>query len=188
MPPDAVSQAQERVQAESGKLTQLASDAHLVSQRRATALLPVMNLSGLMQARRGGIEDVIDRATNAFQSMINAQTGRVGAAEQGLEFAIDREELAQKQEEERFATEFALRQLTGGQIEFGGETFKIPAPKQTGGTGDPSTYYDDSPTSFAQPEQQPARPLPRFKSQMEGQTSKGGQWMFSGGQWLPIVD
>lgn len=154
---------------------------NLVSQRRSTALLPVMNLSNMIQARQGGITDVIDRATNAFNSLLGAQQGRATQAQQ------------------EFENRLALTRLTGGNITLpDGTEFNIPAPSSgtDTGMGTGNNYYgDDTGTipqpsvSFPQPtEPQPKRIIPRFAGESEGRISPQGQWIFISGEWLPIVD
>lgn len=83
----------------------------LVSQRRATSLLPVMNLSGLYQAQEGGIDDTIQRGTNAFSALVGAQQGRAQIAQQDFSNVMDQlrlqETMRQFNEQQTMAREGA---------------------------------------------------------------------------------
>jgi len=103
---------------------------NLVAQRRASALTPVTGLTGLIGAKLGGIEDVIQRGVGAFQSLVGAQQGRVGLEQTGYELALRQLVEQEGKRQWEFEQELKAKQLTGGKITLpNGEVIDIPRPE-----------------------------------------------------------
>jgi len=156
----------------------------LVSQRRGTALMPIMNLTNMMAARQGGIGDTIDRGVGAFQSLIGAQQGKVGLAQTNYQMALDN--LVRQQQ--KMAAEQATKQQ---EFENNLALAKFEQDKKTAGSAglDPTIAAllagslgngAGTPTQTATGE-----PAPNFSPGDGPKTSPGGQWVYTNGKWQP---
>lgn len=183
----------------------------LVSQRRASALTPVMGLTGLIGAKLGGIEDVIQKGTNAFQSLVGAQQGRVGLAQTSYNLALN--QLIQQAQQEQWqaeqsrsaeqqkldriqqqlAMEIGLKETTGGTVTLpSGETIKIPsalerliagrAPKEPKSAID-QTIEDMLLRTLTEQIATPTEPKPNRTPEESGHTDTGRVWTSERGEW-----
>lgn len=163
----------------------------LAASRRGAALTPVMGLTGLIGAKLGGIEDVIQKGINAFQSLVAGQQGRVGLAQTSYDLALQQLVQQAQAEQQAWENQFAEQQLA--------QQWKIAnLPPQRAPAAPKSEFelwWEEQMKKILEGEElNVTENKPTYTpGGGVGSFSQGGEWYFVGSEyypddWIPAVE